>query len=79
MDKSIKWKIIFDNYELSNTGLIRNFKKFGQYENGVLIKEWTSVKEAGIKVNNNPRDTNISNCLNGVQRSFKGYTWKFLE
>jgi len=44
-------------------------------KNNNLIQEWSSIKEARIKLNIN----SISNCLSGKQKTAGGYIWKYKE
>lgn len=52
------------------------YKKVKQYSlNGEFIKEYDSITQAALETGSNK--TNISACCNNVQKTHKGYLWRF--
>lgn len=53
-------------------------RKVAQYDmNGNLIKEWNSIKEAGISLNIN--DRNICACCRKKKKSAGGFAWEYVK
>lgn len=46
-----------------------------QFEKGILIQEFNSIKEAAIKFKTT--QSNICHCLNGRTKKHKGYEWRY--
>lgn len=60
--------------ENTNTG---SAKPVGQYDaNGKLIQKYISIADAARK--NGYTRTRISECCSGKQRTYKGYSWKYI-
>ena len=46
--------------------------------NGNFIKEWSSIRQAGLEIANTNGET-IRKCLKGLQKTAYGFVWKYKE
>lgn len=57
---------------------LKFYKAIIQYtKEGVFVKEWQSIKEAGRAINISA--SNITNCAKGREKSAGGFTWKYRD
>ena len=61
-----------------NYGKLKNFhkKEIAKYENGYFKCKYNSLKEAA-EINNLSKSS-ISRCCKGLQKTYAGFTWKYI-
>lgn len=61
-----------------NYGKLKNFhkKEIAKYENGYFKCKYNSLKEAA-EINNLSKSS-ISRCCKGLQKTYVGFTWKYI-
>lgn len=61
-----------------NCGKLKNFhkKEIAKYENGYFKYKYNSLKEAA-EINNLSKSS-ISRCCKGLQKTYVGFTWKYI-
>jgi len=74
MSKEAKEKISKSN-KVSMLGNSNGNKKVSAYLNGVYVKTYDSANEAGLSLNFHP--SGITKTIKGIQKSAKGFQWKY--